>query len=201
MIFLTHPSTWILVVILAITLHARGATKMAAAGLICYPLSFAISNAYNFVPYVQAIYLWQGGLLAVLLMYSIVGRVVWPIPFAALSIALYVFDIVSRYSFEFMISVLITGVVFQIYRRTKDVFSAVVWGTLLIFEGWSALEIPGCRVFAKIDIQSILADWARDGGTSVCAVAFGPVAPFFITAVTSTLLLWITLRWNQTSKS
>lgn len=202
MIFLQHPSTWMLLAIaLVVSLSMRETpTRAAAAGLICYVASFALSNAYSYVPYVEAVLLWQGGLFALLPLYSAVGRKLWPLPFAMAALGIYLLDYMTRYSLEFFVSALVTAVVFQIYWKIsgKDVLGRMVWGVVLVFEGWSAIEIPGCRVFAKIENA---AEMWRTTGESVCTIAFGPLAHFFITGVTLALLAWIGWRWKQNRRN
>lgn len=197
------PSTWALLVMVAVALWVGKATRLVAIGLLCYTLSYALSNAYTLaIDYGVAIEVWQAGLLSILLMYAIVARTALSMglffaAFAALS--LHLTGYAGRRGFELLVMLFITVAVFSIYRRIpfSDTISKLVWAVILVAEGWAAFEYAGCQFASQPDVSELAASWGVTVDKYSCGRAFGPVAPYVAPAITTLYLIWIGIRWNQ----
>ena len=205
----SEPSTWMLLIIVIGGVLVRKPTMLGAAGLTCYGLSYAASNAYKFVPYDPAVTIWQASLLFLIGMYVAVmrwqgqtGRWQWILLLTFIPTALFALDIISRYTFEGILSLIVVSEVLAIFWRSPmaDIFGKMIWAVMLLFEAWSSLEIVGCKLFTNVDMSSIHETWGVTISKSTCAIAFGPIAPYTIVVVTAALLAWIGARWNKVQK-
>lgn len=199
---------------MGVALYVRGASKIATAGLLCFGLSYAFSTAYFTVPYFEAVYLWQGGLFAVLAMYAAVDwfttaetpktfRVPWTAILGVLALSAYLNSWITRYDMEFVVAALIVATILTIYFKIdrKDIFARMVWVIVGIAETWAAVEIPACRFFADINTTTVADTWGVTTAKSTCAMAFDSEISIYIQPlIGAAFLLWIGLRWNQTRK-
>ena len=199
MSFFLLPATWLLIVIFGVSLWVRGTTKEAVTGLVCYALSFALSNAYTLaVGYDMAVPVWQGSLLLILLMYGIVGKLWWPMLVGLAGLGVYLFGIENRRAFELLVMLLIATSTWLIYRNVefRNPVGKMVWAVVLVAEGWAAIEYASCQFVSQPGVSFLVENWGVTVSKYSCGRAFGDFAPHVAPVLTTLLLFWIGVRWN-----
>ncbi len=197
------PATWLLIIIFGVSLWVRATSRSAVLGLVCYTLSYALSNAWAYaVDYDMAVPVWQGGLGLILAMYVIVGRQFHQVLLVILALgatAVYSLDIAGRRPFELFLMLLIATSVYLIYRdvRFSDPVGKMIWAILLFAEGFAAFEYASCQFVSQPNVSSLVETWGVTVSKYSCGRAFGEAAPYIAPVLTTMVLVWIGMRWNR----
>jgi len=200
---LLAPATWMLIVIFGVALWVRATSKDAILGLVCYTLSYALSNAWTLaMDYGMAVPVWQGGLGLILLMYASVSRSVSHIPLLIVAVGaatVYSLDFIGRRPFELLLMLLIATSVYLIYRKVefKDPVGKMIWAVVLVAEGWAAIEYAGCQFVSQDSVTALMEGWGVTVSKYSCGRAFGEWAAYVAPGITTAALVWIGLNWNR----
>lgn len=200
---LLAPATWMLIVIFIVALWVRATSKEAVLGLVCYTLSYALSNAWTLaVDYNMAVPVWQGGLGLILLMYATASRSFTHVLLIAAAVGaatVYSLDITGRRPFELFLMLLIATSVYLIYRGVsfRDPVGKMIWAILLVAEGWAAIEYAGCQFVSQDSVTALMEGWGVTVSKYSCGRAFGEWAAYVAPGITTLALIWVGVNWNR----
>jgi hypothetical protein len=179
-----------LLAIVAAAFLFRQARFAAIAGMACYGLSYAFSTAWTLVPGDYAIEAWQGGMVAVLVMYVAFARLtgVWHagwLLFVPLVLTLQAVGI-DRHLLEFIVKAAIAGAVLLTFLKISinETLGKMVWAAVFVAEGWAVVEKLVCPYLPQPYEAS-----------SQCGRVVGSWEPFMVTGSTAVALAGIGTVW------